>query len=43
VEAKQAWYYGATFSEGVELLLVFSLFIAVLAVVWFLQRHIGDH
>lgn len=43
MEAKQSWIYGTVFSEGMELLLVFLLFIAVLAGVYYLQRFIGDY
>lgn len=35
--------YGVHVLESVELLIVFLLFISSLAVVYFLQRYIGDY
>jgi hypothetical protein len=37
------WYHGIYVSEAMELLLVFVLFVGVLAVVYFIQRWIGDY
>lgn len=39
----QNWIFGMAHSEAMELLLVFALFISVLATVYFLQRYIGDY
>jgi hypothetical protein len=39
----QPWYHGIYVSEAMELLLVFVLFIGVLATVYFIQRWIGDY
>lgn len=36
------WYHGVRVSEAAELLLALTLFIGVLAAVYFIQRWIGD-
>lgn len=37
------WYHGIHVSEAMELLLIFTLFLSVLATVYFIQRWIGDY
>lgn len=43
MHGKSSWLFGTIFSESMELVLVFSMFILVLAAVYFLQRYIGDY
>lgn len=37
------WYYGLRVSERMELAIIFLLFIGTLAVVYYIQRWIGDY
>lgn len=40
---KTPWIHGIMVSEAVELLIVLTLFIGVLATVYYIQRWIGDY
>lgn len=43
LEGHMPWYHGIHVSEAMELLLIFTLFVGVLATVYFIQRWIGDY
>jgi hypothetical protein len=43
IEISTPWYFGIHVSESMELLLIFTLFMGVLATVYFIQRWIGDY